>query len=94
MLVGRRDAERRGFAEARGEIEARIRREDRDRAMKSFVERVRAEAAVTVDEAVLDAIAKKHTTPAGDPGASGRDAAGTAPFDGRFSPPPVPGEGR
>jgi len=94
MLVGRRDAERREFEKVRGEIETRIRREDRERAQRSFFERVRAEAAVAVDEAVLGAIASKYSKPVGDPGASGRDAAGAAPSDNRFSPPPVPGEAR
>jgi len=94
MLVGRRDAERRAFEQVRGEIETRIRREDRDRAQRSLFERVRAEAAVEVDEAVLGGIARKYSKPAGDPGVSGRDAAGAAPSDKRFSPPPVPGEAR
>ena len=94
MLVGRRDAERREFEKFRGEIETRIRREDRERAQKSFFERVRAESAVAVDEAVFGAIAGKYAKPAGDPGASGRDAAGAGPSDNRFSPPPFPGERR
>lgn len=90
MLVGRRDAERREFEKVRGVIETRIRREDRERAQRSLFERVRAEADVAVDEAVLGAIAVKYSKPAGDPGISGRDAAGAAPSDNRFSPPPVP----
>lgn len=94
MLVGRRDAERREFEKVRGEIETRIRREDRERAQSSLFERVRAEAAVAVDEAVFGAIAAKYSKPIGDPGASGRDAAGAAPSDSRFSPPPVLEVGR
>lgn len=94
MLVGRRDAERRDFKSVRGEIETRIRREDRERAQRSLFERVKAEMPVVIDEAVLGGIAGKYSKPAGDQGAAGRDAAGAASSDNRFSPPPVPGEAR
>jgi hypothetical protein len=56
MMVARRAALRRPFAEARPEIEERLLREKRARAQDEYLAAVRARAKIDVDEKALEAV--------------------------------------
>lgn len=94
MLTGRRDAEHRVFEDerVRGEIEQRIRSEERRRRHQEFVDGVRGKTETLVDESALAEIVAEMNAavPRGDAGGNDAPARPTAPG---AAPPSLPTEG-